>query len=79
MNIINSTSTKISASKAELKKALAKMLTNLINNKKWTDKEAAIKLDVNQSRISNLSKGVLDNITIDHINPARYYHSHYAA
>lgn len=65
MNVINSTSTKISANKAELKKALAKMLTNLIGNKKWTDKAAAEELDVNQSMISELSKGVLKNITMD--------------
>jgi predicted XRE-type DNA-binding protein len=65
MSIINSTSTKITANKAELKKALAKMLTNLINNKKWSDKDAAKELDVNQSIVSNLSKGVVNNITMD--------------
>ena len=65
MSVINSTSTKIIANKAELKKALAKMLTNLITQKKWTDKDAAKELDVNQSKISDLAKGVLNNITID--------------
>ena len=65
MSVINSTSTKIIANKAELKKALAKMLTNLITQKKWTDKDAAKELDVNQSKISDLAKGVLKNITID--------------
>ena len=67
MSVVNSTSTKISANKAELKKALAKMLTNFIDSKKWSDKDAAIKLDVNQSRISDLSKGILKNITMDNM------------
>jgi predicted XRE-type DNA-binding protein len=67
MSVINSTSTKIIANQAELKKALAKMLTNLILNKKWSDKDAATKLDVNQSRISDLSKGILKNITMDNL------------
>lgn len=67
MSVVNSTSTKIIANKVEIKKALAKMLTNLILNKKWSDKDAAIKLDVNQSRISDLSKGILKNITMDNI------------
>lgn len=67
MSVVNSTSTKIIASKVEIKKALAKMLTNLILNKKWSDKDAAIKLDVNQSRISDLSKGILKNITMDNM------------
>jgi len=67
MSVVNSTSTKIIANKVEIKKALAKMLTNLILNKKWSDKDAAIKLDVNQSRISDLSKGILKNITMDNM------------
>jgi predicted XRE-type DNA-binding protein len=67
MSIINSTSTKISASKVELQKAMAKMLTNLITNKKWSDKEAAKELDVNQPMISALSKGILTNITMDNM------------
>ncbi len=65
MSVINSTSTKISANKTELKKVLAKMLTNLITNKKWSDKDAALELDVDRSRISDLSKGILKNITMD--------------
>jgi predicted XRE-type DNA-binding protein len=65
MSIVNSTSTKISANKAELKKALAKMLTNLITNKKWSDKDAAKELDVNQPMISALAKGVLTNVTME--------------
>lgn len=67
MNFVNSTSTKISANKIELKKALAKMLTNLITNKKWSDKEAAKELDIKQSWVSELSKGILKNITMDNM------------
>jgi len=65
MSVINSTSTKIIANKAELKKVLAKTLTNLITQKKWTDKDAAKELDINQSWVSDFAKGVLKNITID--------------
>jgi predicted XRE-type DNA-binding protein len=65
MSIVNSTSTKISANRTELKKALAKMLTNLITNKKWSDKDAAKELDVNQPIISGLAKGVINNITME--------------
>ena len=64
MSVINSTSTKISANKTELKKVLAKMLTNLITNKKWSDKDAALELDVNRSRIFDLSKGNIKDITM---------------
>ena len=67
MNVINSTSTKLSATKTELKKALAKMLTNLITNKKWSDKAAAKELDVNQSMVKNLSKGLIKNITLENL------------
>jgi len=65
MNVINSTSTKITANKAELQKAMAKMLTNFITNKKWSDKDAAKELDIKQSRISELSKGIIKNVSMD--------------
>ena len=67
MNVINSTRTKLSASRSELKKALAKMITNLITNKKWSDKVAASELDVEQARITELAKGLLKNITLENI------------
>ena len=65
MSVINSTSTKISANKTELKKVIAKMLTNFITNKKWSDKDAASELDVDRSKIADLSKGIIKNISMD--------------
>jgi len=65
MSVINSTRTKISANRTELKKVIAKMLTNFITNKKWSDKDAASELDVDRSKIVDLSKGIIKNISMD--------------
>lgn len=67
MNVIRSTRTKLSATKKELKNALAKMVTNLITSKKWSDKEAAEEFDVKPSTITHLSKGLLKNISLEDI------------
>jgi predicted XRE-type DNA-binding protein len=67
MNVIRSNRTKLSANKKELKNALAKMITNLINNKKWSDKVAAEEFEVEPSMITELSKGLLKNISLEDI------------
>ena len=53
------------ASKMAMKMDLSIMLTNLIKEKGWTQQEAAEKLDVQQSRISELKNAKIEKFTID--------------
>lgn len=53
------------ASKMAMKMDLSIMLINLIKEQGWTQVEAAKKLDVHQSRISDLANAKIENFTID--------------
>ncbi|MEQ5836678.1 helix-turn-helix transcriptional regulator [Marinobacter sp. NFXS9] len=53
------------ASKMAMKMDLSIMLTKLIEEKGWTQAQAAEKLNVHQSRISDLKNAKLDKFTID--------------
>lgn len=53
------------ASKMAMKMDLSIMITNLIKEKRWTQKEAAEKLGINQSRVSELKNAKIELFTID--------------
>ena len=53
------------ASKMAMKMDLSIMITNLIKEKGWTQKEAAEKLDISQSRVSELKNAKIELFTID--------------
>lgn len=53
------------ASKIAMKMDLSIMITNLIIEKGWTQKEAALKLGISQSRISELKNAKIELFTID--------------
>ena len=53
------------ASKMAMKMDLSIMITNLIKEKGWTQKEAAEKLGINQSRVSELKNAKIELFTID--------------
>lgn len=53
------------ASKMAIKMDLSIMLSNLIKEHNWTQKEAAIKLGIQQSRVSDLKNAKLEKFTID--------------
>lgn len=53
------------ASKMAMKVDLSIMLTGLIQEKGWTQQEAAEKLGVQQSRISELKNAKIEKFTID--------------
>lgn len=53
------------ASKMAMKMDLSIMITKLIKDKGWTQSEAAQKLNVQQSRISELANAKIEKFTID--------------
>ena len=53
------------ASKMAMKMDLSIMLSNLIKEQGWTQIEAAEKLGINQSRISDLKNAKIEKFTID--------------
>lgn len=53
------------ASKMAMKMDLSIMIMNLIKEKGWTQKEAAEKLGINQSRVSELKNAKIELFTID--------------
>lgn len=53
------------ANKMAMKMDLSIMISSLIKNKKWTQKEAAEQLKVKQSRISDLMNSKIEKFTID--------------
>lgn len=53
------------ANKMAMKMDLSIMISRLIKNKKWTQKEAAEHLKVKQSRISDLMNSKIEKFTID--------------
>ncbi|EJX4926798.1 XRE family transcriptional regulator [Salmonella enterica] len=53
------------ASKMAMKMDLSIMIINLIKEKGWTQKEAAEKLGINQSRVSELKNAKIELFTID--------------
>lgn len=53
------------ANKMAIKMDLSIMISRLIKNKKWTQKEAAEQLKVKQSRISDLMNSKIEKFTID--------------
>jgi predicted XRE-type DNA-binding protein len=53
------------ANKMAMKMDLSIMLTGLIESQKWTQTEAAEKLGVKQSRISDLMNSKIEKFTID--------------
>ncbi|MBA0215582.1 helix-turn-helix domain-containing protein [Pectobacterium brasiliense] len=53
------------ASKMAMKMDLSIMITNLIKEKGWTQKEAAEKLGISQSRVSELKNAKIELFTID--------------
>ena len=53
------------ASKMAMKVDLSIMLTNLIKARGWTQTEAAEKLSVQQSRVSELANAKIEKFTID--------------
>ncbi len=53
------------ASKMAMKMDLSIMITNLINEKGWTQTEAAEKLGIHQSRVSELKNAKIELFTID--------------
>lgn len=53
------------ASKMAMKMDLSIMISGLIKEKGWTQKEAAERLGVNQSRISELKNAKIELFTID--------------
>lgn len=48
-----------------LKSKLWSVLTKLITDEKWTQKETAARLSITQPRVSNLMKAQLDKFSID--------------
>jgi predicted XRE-type DNA-binding protein len=53
------------ASKMAMKMDLSIMLTHLIKEQGWTQQEAADKLKITQSRVSDLKNAKIDKFTID--------------
>lgn len=53
------------ANKMAMKMDLSIMLSNLINENKWTQSEAATVLGVKQSRVSELMNNKIEKFTID--------------
>jgi len=53
------------ASKMAMKMDLSIMLTSLIKEQGWTQKEAAEKLGIQQSRVSELKNAKIEKFTID--------------
>ncbi|QQA75468.1 helix-turn-helix domain-containing protein [Pectobacterium parmentieri] len=53
------------ASKMAMKMDLSIMITNLIKEKDWTQREAAEKLGISQSRVSELKNAKIELFTID--------------
>ncbi len=53
------------ASKMVMKMDLSIMITNLIKEQGWTQSEAAERLSVQQSRISELANAKIEKFTID--------------
>ncbi|HAM8860121.1 helix-turn-helix domain-containing protein [Escherichia coli] len=53
------------ASKMAMKMDLSIMIINLIKEKGWTQKEAAEKLGINQSRVSELKNAKIELFTVD--------------
>jgi len=53
------------ASKMAMKMDLSIMLTNLIKEKGWTQQEAAERLGIQQSRVSDLKNAKIEKFTID--------------
>ncbi|MEJ1390450.1 MAG: helix-turn-helix transcriptional regulator [Candidatus Sedimenticola sp. (ex Thyasira tokunagai)] len=53
------------ASKMAMKMDLSIMLTNLIKSKGWTQSEAAARLGVQQSRVSDLANAKIERFTLD--------------
>lgn len=53
------------ASKMAMKMDLSIMLSNLIKEQNWTQKEAAERLGVQQSRVSDLKNAKIEKFTID--------------
>lgn len=53
------------ASKMAMKMDLSIMLSNLMRERGWTQKEAAARLGVQQSRISDLKNAKIEKFTID--------------
>jgi len=59
------THSKEQASKMTMKIDLSIMITNLIKEQGWTQSEAAEKLSVQQSRVSELANAKIEKFTID--------------
>ena len=55
----------VTASKMAMKMDLSIMIMNLIKEKGWTQKEAAEKLGINQSRVSELKNAKIELFTLD--------------
>jgi len=53
------------ASKMAMKMDLSIMLSNLIKEQGWTQKEAAERLGIQQSRVSDLKNAKIEKFTID--------------
>ena len=53
------------ASKLVLKADLTIMIRDIIENRGWTQKEAAEKLTVTQPRVSDIVNGKIDKFTLD--------------
>lgn len=53
------------ASKMAMKMDLSIMISNLIESKKWTQKDAAEILGISQSRVSDLVNSKIDKFTVD--------------
>ena len=53
------------ASKIAMKVDMSIMITSLIKEQEWTQSEAAHKLNVHQSRISELANAKIEKFTID--------------
>jgi len=53
------------ASKSVLKADLTIMIRDIIENKGWTQKEAAERLAVTQPRVSDIVNGKIDKFTLD--------------
>jgi len=56
---------KVTASKMAMKMDLSIMLSNLIREQGWTQKEAAEKFGIQQSRVSDLTNAKIEKFTVD--------------
>lgn len=56
---------KATASKLAMKMDLSIMLTKLINERGWTQQQAADQLSIQQSRVSDLTNGKVEKFTVD--------------